>query len=654
MDQQPPLTPEVLDPMDTMELPVPPAFDQLTGEMPMEPGFADDPIAPELSEEALDKLKIDLERDLTSAEGAKVNIDRNIERYRGYMSLDRPPPAYEGAPNHVVPYARAKVKGAVAHFRGALDLDPFFVTIPYTDEAAKNQVVWETVMERELDRSDSQRQIFLAAEESCITGTGVMQIGVTQPYDEPLIYFKAVRLEDFFVAPTGVSDISRVSTFYRFVEPWHVVRRRAEDGEYDPDLTERARTGTVVGHNYDERKDGARVYTYSSESQPCELWECYVRWGDEELGAPYRLWRVIYHRQSSTILRVEPNPFYDEEAQTGFDAPPYPPLRPMPRVGYFYGESYMQVLEGIQNVMDYTYNALLAYMQYAITPTTFVDEDSGAYEELTRLGMAPGRIHGVRGNPTQQVEHYSPPPPTNAYQILEAARSLGDDATFNDLQLNGIPTNTVRSATEINALTSAATKKLAEDLSNLSHDLSTAARMYWAAIYHFKIKPAGVRPVFDGSSQYIIASQEISEQELTEQLLEFVQARSGIRFAPDEQAVLGDVMRQTMQQQGAELFISSAKRDDMEWVPNGAKLVPDKLVRAGKMERLIAAMLPALQLARQDNAAWHLFKSYLQSLDIHNWQDYLPPEPPEGMADDTQFAQFAQNMATTRQGGGPG
>lgn len=622
---------------------------------PLEEGFVEAegapsgaPIDERFTDELLGKFRTDLHRDLDAARGAKTAIDERTERYRSYMALDRPPPAYEGAPNHVVPYIRAKVKGATAQFRGALDLDPFFIASPYTEEAAQNQPVWEVLMERELDRSDSQRQIFLGIEESCTTGTGVIQLGVTQPFDEPLVYHKSIKLEDFFVAPAGVEDISRVSTFYRFYEPWHIIHRRVREGEYDEVAMTRVRPQQQASVSYDEKQDSSRVYTYQNDNQLHELWECYYRWGDEEAGLPHTLWRAVYHVGSTTLLRLEESPFIE-----AFDAPPYAPIRPQPRIGYFFGESYAQPLEGIQNVMDFTYNAALAYMQYAITPHVFVDEDSPAYELLTRQGMAPGKVTPVRGVPRDQMETYAPPPPTNAWQMLEAIRSLGDDASFHDLQLNGIPTNTVRSATEINALSNAGQKKLAQDLSNISHDLSALARMTWALIYHFKIEPRGVQPVFQGSKQYVIASQELDQDQILADLLEFQAMKSGMQFTPEEQAVLMDAMRQQMQG-GTQLFISTAKRDDIEWRPNGAQLIADKVVRAGKLERLIAGLMPVLPLARQDRAAWHLLKGYLQALDIHNWEDYMPPEPPEGVADAQQFQQFADQMSTTKQGGGVG
>ena len=605
------------------------------------------PIDPAFSEQALSKFKSDLERDLLAAIGSKVHIDERIRRYRGYFSLDKPPAAYEGAPNHVLPYIRAKVMGATAQFRGALNQDPFFIVRPYTAEATRNQPVWETLMERELDRSASQRQIFMAIQESCLTGTGVVQLSVAKPFDEYLIQGKAVRLEDFHVAPAGVEDISRVSTFYRFVEPWHVVKERADTGEYDVEAVDRLKSNITSRSTYDEIMDGSRVYTYQNDNQLHELWECYYRWGDEDEGIPHSLWRVIYSKVQTEIVRLEESPYVD-----CFDAPPYVPIRPMPRIGYFYGESYAQVLEGIQNIMDFAYNAKLAHDQLAITPVVFVDENSEVWSLIKDKGLAPGMVVPTRGDPTQSVYALPLPQTNEPMELLQTARTLGDDATFSDLQLNGLPINTVRSATEINAVTNAASKKLGEDLANISYDLSTFARMYWALIYKYKIEPAGVMPVFQGSDQYLIAAQEITEEDLAARMVEYIQQSSGVMFGQQEQQMITETVLQQNRSSAGTLFISSAKRDDMEWFPNGGQLVPDKMMRAQKMQVLLQSMMPALTYAHQYAPFWHAMKDWLVSMDIHNWTDYLPPQSPEGLPTQAAMAQFSELMNSMRVGGG--
>lgn len=593
----------------------------------------------------LGMLTRDLARDLEFAIAAKGDLDKRIERYRMYFSMDRDPPAYDGAPNHRVPYVRAKVMGATAHFRNALDQDPFFVARPYTADGSKHRGPWETMMERELDRSQTRRQIWHSLLEGGLTGTGVMQLSVSKPGNEFIVNGRAVSLEDFYVIPPGTEDVARVSTFLRFWEPWHVIALRGDAGEYDQELIEtKLRPGASSAKGYHERKDGTASYTDKSENTPYELYECYYRWHAEGIGS--RLWRVIYSKERNIIISAMENPY-----ARAFDAPPYTPMRVLPRIGYFYGESYSQVLEGIQHVMDWSYNSLIAYDQFALTPPTFVDMDSEAYALLKDTGLQPGMLVPVRGSPKDSVYSTPLPPAREPYQLLMALRSLGEDATFSDLQLNGLPTSTVRSATEISAITSAAQKKLAEDLSAVSHDLSVFARMYWALIYEYKIRPKGVVPVYKGSDQYLIAARDIEEDELMGHLRTFMGSQ-GMPVPGDEVGMPG--VQAGLDQGGVELFIASGRRDDIEWLPNGAKLVSDRMMHANKMERLISGVLPVLSFARQDRSAWHIVKEYLIALDLHNWEDMIPPEPPEEFASPEAMQQFTEQMNAIRQGGGVG
>lgn len=621
----------------------------LTDMAPMEMGDmpfagADTPIPEGWSDQDINELKADLQRDLESARASKAQIDERVKRYRRFFALDKEPPAYKGQPNHVVPYIRAKIAGATAHFRGALNQDPFYVVRPYTKEAESNRPVWETMMEREMDRSASQRQVFLSIEEACLTGTGIVQLSVAQPFDEYVVQMKATRLEDFFAAPAGVEDISRISTFYRFVEPWHIIRQRAESGEYDQEAAERLKNNLTTRVHYDEEQDGSRVQSYQGENQLVELYECYYRWGNEAQG--YSLWRVIYSNNQSTILRLEESPYLD-----CFDAPPYCPIRPMPRIGYFYGESYAQVLEGIQNIMDFAYNSKIAYDQLAVSPPVFVNENSELWDLLKDKGLSAGMMIPVAGDPSDSVYVPQLPSANEAMSLLETARALGEDATFSDLQLQGIPTQKVRSATEINAMSNAANKKLSEDLSNISYDLSILGKMYWSMIYKYKIEPAGVMPVFQGSDQYLIAAQELSQQQIAESMVEYIERSSGIMFPPEEKQMIVNRAMQAIE--GTEqIFISSAKRDDMEWQPNGSQLVPDKQLRAQKMQALLQTMMPAMSMAMQFKPFWHAMKDWLISMDIHNWTDYLPAQTPDQIPNMSDMIQFSNIMEQLRVGGG--
>jgi hypothetical protein len=161
-------------------------------------------------------------------------------------------------------------------------------------------------------------------------------------------------------------------------------------------------------------------------------------------------------------------------------------------------------------------------------------------------------------------------------------------------------------------------------------------------------------PVFEGSDQYLIAAQEMDEDELVGHMGRYMESIGQVPPGASMMPGAAEQLKQMLAQQGVSLFVASAKRDDIEWMPNGSKVAADRMMHANKMERLLGSLLPALSFARQDKAAWHIMKEYLVSLDLHNWENFLPPQPPEQFMDPQQMAMFAQMMEQTRQGGGGG
>ena len=149
--------------------------------------------------------------------------------------------------------------------------------------------------------------------------------------------------------------------------------------------------------------------------------------------------------------------------------------------------------------------------------------------------------------------------------------------------------------------------------------------------------------VTGGEGQYLVADEEIPVEEYTQRLIEFAMQRG-------MDPMMAQQMVMQYQSQRRE-FVPGANRDDFEWIVSGAELVPDKLQRAGQYERLMSLM-PLFQMAAQFRPAWHLLKDYLETLDIHSWRKYLPPEPPAmdmGLDEMMQYANMVQSM---RQGGG--
>ena len=235
------------------------------------------------------------------------------------------------------------------------------------------------------------------------------------------------------------------------------------------------------------------------------------------------------------------------------------------------------------------------------------------------------------------------PPAQLAPQEIQLAKQIADGATFFDNYFTGEPVDTVRSATEVSMMSNASTTLLSDYMKSLSFDLAKFAQVHWAVIYEFKVKREKIVDVAGGDGQYLIADEEVSEQEYTQHLIQFA-VQQGIDPMMAQQMVM------QYQAQRHE-FIPGANRDDYEWIVNGSELVPDKMQRAQQLERLMS-MMPLMQMAGQFKPAWNLLKDYLETLDIHAWRKYLPPEPPDQQMDLETMMQYASMQQQFRQGGG--
>jgi hypothetical protein len=189
----------------------------------------------------------------------------------------------------------------------------------------------------------------------------------------------------------------------------------------------------------------------------------------------------------------------------------------------------------------------------------------------------------------------------------------------------------------------ASTTLLSDYMKTLGSDFQAFINMHWANIYHFKIKREKIVDVAGSDGQYLIADEEVPEKEYTQRLIEFA-VQQGI------DPIMAQQMVMQYQAQRRE-FIPGANRDDFEWILAGGELIPDKLNRAQQLERLMTFM-PLMQMAAQFAPAWHLLKDYLETLDIHAWRRYLPPQPPEGTMNLEDMMAYASMIQQMRTGGG--
>lgn len=563
--------------------------------------------------------------------------ETDIERWRDYYHLRKPEVPYEGAPAHTLPVVRGKVRGFVSHAWKSMNRDPFYVTRTYSEDAGDIRNALETLMERELDRVNAQRQIKLAIKEAGLTGTCFLGTSVApDPNDETKFIFpiKAYRLENFYVSPVGVEDLSDSSTFLRTEMPQHVIDSFVDRGFFDEQAVERLNNPNT--HKpisvEEERAQGNQRTAFDTDNSTYEIFECYYRHEGT-------LYHVYYSELSNVILHLQESPYRDAIG----DVPPYQPIRIDPELNYVYGTGIAHATEAAQDITDFAYNAHQAQNQHAIAPIMFVKDDSEAYHVLAEQGAVPGGVYPTIGDPRAEVYPLQVPPAQLAPQEIGLAKQIADQATFADNYFTGEPIENVRSATEVNMMSNAATTLLSDYMDSLAYDLSKFAQLHWALIYQFKISREKIVDVAGTSGQYAVADEEIDEMEYTQRLIEFAVSK-GMDPMQAQQMIL---QYQSMKHE----YIPGANRDDFEWIVNGQQLVPDKLARAGQYERLMS-MVPLLQMAAQFRPAWHLMKDYLETLDIHAWRKYLPPEPPQQDMDLETMMQFAGMVQQMRQGGG--
>lgn len=583
-----------------------------------------------------DQFFNDFHYELLLARGRNIRED-DITRWRDYYHLRKPEVPYEGAPAHTLPIVRGKVRGFVSHAWKSMNRDPFYIMRTYSEKAGDARNSLETLMERELDRVNAQRQIKLSLKEAGITGTCFLGTSVVpDPNDDTQFIFpvKAYRLENFYVSPVGVEDLRDASTFVRTEMPQHVIDSFVERGFFDEAAAERLNNPNT--HKpialEEERDQEGRGVAFDTDNSTYEIYECYYRWQGT-------LYHVYYSELSNIILHLQESPYREAIG----DMPPYQPVRLDPELNYVYGTGIAHATEAAQDITDFAYNAHQAQNQHAIAPIMFVKDDSEAYHVLAEQGAVPGGIYPTVGDPRAEVYPLQVPPAQLAPQEIGLAKQVADGATFFDNYFTGEPLQSVRSATEVSMVSNASTTLLSDYMDSIAYDLGKFAQLHWALIYEFKIKRDKIVDVAGGDGQYLVADEEIDEQEYTQRLIEFAMQRG-----MDPEMAQQMVMQYQAQRRE---YVPGANRDDFEWIVNGQQLVPDKLARAGQYERLMS-MVPLLQMAAQFRPAWHLMKDYLETLDIHSWRKYLPPEPPAQEMDLDQMMQYAGMVQQMRQGGG--
>lgn len=553
--------------------------------------------------------------DLYRAQSKKrMKLNARAAFHRKILDLEPKTPAYEGAPDITLPLIRSKRDGIVAHLSDALDVMPFFAAEGLTEEAQEVAPIYEALMDRELNASNGQEVYLMSLRESADVGTATVGWSIAlNSAGEPVIQEFMTRFENFYAYPSAVDDYTNCSTFRRYKEPWFVLRQMADQDMLDAESVEELKSGGGSGEEmvWEQTRDGTRDDNFSEEQELHELYECYVRWEGE-------LWRVVFSERLNRALSIHRSPFRE-----AFNAPPFEPLRLIRKPGYLYGHSIPMLLEAIQKIMDHAEISRMAYNQFAISPVVMADRMNPFTRQLAQGGLAPGMVLQTVGPPkVSGVEVLQFPKPDVTIEDMELAQRFADMSTFTDYQVQGAPfASSRRTATEVRTSFNVGTLKLRRMLMDFRSDLMRAAKKRWALIELFKVRPAGIMPLYREGKQYLIADEDLSQDELMAYMQEFGQ-QVGIDPAQYEQEWAQMVNDYQLVNGG----VPGVKREDIRWVPNGADIIPDKVAELQKMDGF-GPYLSLLEMATQDERIWYFLKVRLQLMGRHDWRKFVGENP---------------------------
>ena len=573
--------------------------------------------------EELDKLVDRCRYDLVRAKGRKSKLNARARLWRKMIDLDpKTQTPWRDGPDMTMPLIRMKYDGVIAHLTDSLDVQPFFSARPKTEEAVEVSVVWEALMERELDLSDGREQYMMSLQESGAVGTGVIGWSIAlNARGEVVIQEGVTKFENIYAYPVAVDDFTNCSVFRRYKEPWFILNSMADAGLLDAEAVRDLQGGgggaDVLTH--EEERDATRDSEFSDEQETHELWEAYVRWDG-------KLWRVIYSERLNRALSAKVNPFRE-----AFNAPPFEPIRIMRKPNYVWGHSIPQLLEAVQKMADYAQNSRMAYNQLAITPVLMGDRMNPFIQKLDTDGVSPGMVIRTMGPPQMNgVQVMQFPKPDATLEDMELSQRLADMATFTDFQIQGAPFAAGRrTATEVRTGFNVGTLKLRKMLRDVRLDLRRAAKKRWALIELFKVRPRGVMPIYRDGKQYLISSDGIDRDDLNRLFAEFMQ--SG-QVTPEQLMQEYQVMNPEPEVTMGQVYdlvnggVPGMKRDDLEWVANGSDIIPDKAAELQKMDGF-AQYMGWLEFASMDERVWYFLKIRLELMGRHDWRKLIGDNP---------------------------
>ena len=589
-----------------------------------------------LSNEDEQRLLYQVRDALSKAEGVMANVRQRARIDRNYYEMLEKIPAYKDGPNYTVPTTRNKTDGVFSHILETIEQTPLFSVSGYTEDDIAVAAVNQAYLEREVAFGDNRERLTSGTvKETGVVGTAFVYLEMVEgPNNEPFVQAGIAKLENMFIYPVEVNDLSQCFVARRFKQPYYILEEQAERGLLVPERVEKLRSSFAVGDSLVPNKtqpDQTQDFHFSEEMHPHELFEFYIRFRPK--GEKISLFHGIYHQPTHQLLRATLNPYRE-----AFDAPPYRNVRFMSHENYALGTSLPSVLRTPQKIFDDALNSRAAYNRIAATPPYLYNWNNKQLRKALQDGIIPGMgIPNMGPMDRRDIGAIEFPHPNLTIQDMEMARQLADEATYNDATIGGISGTTRKTKYQFQTEFNVGMLRLRLNLRDYIYDMSSVGQMIRAMQVAYKVRREGIVKVDTDSRiskllSFTPITTEMLSQDIPQILLsmppEELQDFDLVGFATDFERMLVNNTIPPASHQGLKVSMT------------GSKIISDKVYESAMYEEF-ASYISLLPHAAEDTRIWYYLKRVAESKGIIDWRRLIG-EDPQTKLDNATFSQIVQ------------
>ena len=584
----------------------------------------DSPI--ELSGDDLRRFQYRFHSALDKADSEMTQIHADAEQDRKVFKTVPRVPAYEGGPDITSPVTADFGEGILAHIKDAIEMRPLVSFSPEgvgpsAETATEIAPIYEALLEREINRSDSREIIANElAHEAVVTGTAIVRLSLAQHPDELFVQTsRTIRLENFFVDRITARDLTNVTCAYRYKERLYNLEEQAEQGYLDKDAVAKLRSH----YSSDEEEiaeEGELQFdestAFAEENTLHTLYCGYMRFAPA--GDTSKLYEIYYHRDTRTILALRENP-----AKDAYDAPPLALVRIGKQPGFLFGRGVARRLESEQKVADNAINTHLALNNVAAAPPVNYNVNNPIARKLAQSrALEPNMWIPNYGPPDKNdILPISIPNPGLALQDYQISLQMAQRRTYTDESL-GQSGSTRKTLGQYRMEVSKGTLKLRLDLGDFAYDMARMLKMYWSMVVAYKVEPAGILTVDPAGK--LLGNREYPGEELAQAVVE---VGSGMLLNGEMQVQDMAEIDQHFNKMLTAGRVPSAKRQDLTLSLSGTRIIADKLGEVEMEVQLMPIVLNLIEGARVDTYINYWGRSILRKAGFTDLEKRWPQDP---------------------------